>query len=129
MKVSSTSALSLPVSIHWATNFPRDRLVMAFIDQIDSGIVTSATSASFHDTTNIITSVPTSVSVEVSIWLSVCCMPWARLSMSLVTRLSRSPRAWPSTYLSGRWLSLASTASRRRYIVRCTIPVSTQACR
>ena len=30
-------------------------------------------------------------SVEVSSWLSVCCMPWARLSMSLVTRLRRSP--------------------------------------
>ena len=97
---SSTSALSMPVWRHWATNLPRDRLVMSFIVHSDSGMVTSATSARSHDTTNIITSVPTSVSVEVSIWLSVCCMPWARLSMSLVTRLSRSPRGWPSTYVA-----------------------------
>ena len=92
-------------------------------------MVTTATRARSHDTTNIITSVPTSVSVEVSIWLRVCCMPWARLSMSLVTRESRSPRGWPSTYLSGSRLSLASTSSRRRYMVRWTIPVSTQPCR
>ena len=97
VNVSSTRALSAPVWRHWSTNFTRDRLVMSFIVHIDSGIVTSATSASCHDTTNIMTRVPTSRSVDVSICDSVCCMPWARLSMSLVTRLRRSPRAWWST--------------------------------
>ena len=37
-------------------------------------------------------STPTMVSSEVTTWLSVCCSDWARLSMSLVTRLSISPR-------------------------------------
>jgi hypothetical protein len=32
-----------------------------------------------------------------SSWLSDCCMLCATLSMSLVTRLSRSPRGWRST--------------------------------
>ena len=32
------------------------------------------------------------VSREVSSWLIVCCRDWAMLSMSLVTRLSSSPR-------------------------------------
>ena len=82
---------------HCATNLARDRLVISFIVHSDSGMLTSATRASTHETTNIITRVPTSVRVDVSIWQSVCCMPWARLSMSLVTRLSRSPRAWRST--------------------------------
>ncbi len=97
VKVSSTRALRSPVWRHWAMNFDRDRLVIIFIVQIDSGIVTRATSARTHDTRNIISSVPTSVRVDVSICDSVCCMLWARLSMSLVTRESRSPRAWPST--------------------------------
>ena len=66
---------------------------MSFIVDTASGIVTSATSARTQDTTNIITNVPTSVSVDVSICDSACCRPWARLSMSLVTRLRRSPRA------------------------------------
>ena len=46
---------------------------------------------------NIITSTPMMVSTEVSSWLSVCWRLWATLSMSLVTRLSRSPRGWLST--------------------------------
>ena len=63
----------------------------------DTGIVTSATSASSGEMMNIMISTPTTVSSEVSIWLRVCCRLWAMLSMSLVTRLSRSPRGWRST--------------------------------
>ena len=40
---------------------------------------------------------PMIVSVEVSIMLSVCWRLCATLSMSLVTRLRRSPRGWLST--------------------------------
>ena len=47
--------------------------------------------------TNIITSTPINESTDVSSWLSVCCRLCEMLSMSLVTRLSRSPRGWPST--------------------------------
>ena len=35
------------------------------------------------------------VSSEVRSWLIVCCSVWEMLSMSLVTRLSSSPRGWP----------------------------------
>ena len=40
---------------------------------IDSGIVTSAISASSGEIQNIIASTPTTVSSEVSSWLIVCC--------------------------------------------------------
>ena len=82
---------------HWAMNLRFDRWVMARIANSDTGIVTSATSASSGEIVNIMTSTPMIVSVEVSIWLSVCWRLWATLSMSLVTRLSRSPRGWRST--------------------------------
>ncbi len=39
---------------------------------------------------------PMIVRPDVSIWLSVCWRLCATLSMSLVTRLSRSPRGWLS---------------------------------
>ena len=39
---------------------------------------------------------PMIVRLDVSIWLSVCWRLCATLSMSLVTRLSRSPRGWLS---------------------------------
>ena len=48
--------------------------------------------------------------------------------MSLVTRLSRSPRGMRSTSRSGRRLSFSSTSVRRRDIVRCTIPARMYAC-
>ena len=59
---------------------------------IDTGIVTSAMTASSGEMTNIMTSTPTTVSSEVSSWLIVCCRLVEMLSMSLVTRLSTSPR-------------------------------------
>ena len=77
---------------------------------------------------NIMTATPTSVSSEVMIWLTVCCRLWARLSMSFVTRLRRSPRGWWSTYASGSRLSLASTDSRSEYIDRWTTPARMYAC-
>ena len=69
-----------------------DRLPITAVTSTDTGMVTSAMSASSGETTNIITVTPTTVSSEVSSWLSVCCSAWATLSMSLVTRLSSSPR-------------------------------------
>ena len=58
---------------------------------------------------NIITSTPMTVSTEVISCESVCWSVWATLSMSLVTRLSSSPRGWPSWYFSGSRDSFAST--------------------
>ena len=60
------------------------------------GIVTSASSASSGEIHTIIAIIATTVSSEVSSWLSVCWRLCATLSMSLVTRLSSSPRGWPS---------------------------------
>ena len=93
--------------------------------RIVTGTMISVTSAS-PQMVNIITSTPTSWRLEDSSWLSVCCMLWARLSMSLVTRLSRSPRGWRSTWLSGIRLSFVSTSARSRNIERCTTPASSQ---
>ena len=97
MKASSTWALSDPVWRHWSTNFALERLVMPFIVKIDSGTMATVIRASSGEISIIMTSTPTSVSVDVSSWLRVCWRLWATLSMSLVTRLSRSPRGWPST--------------------------------
>ena len=74
-----------------------DRFVMNRMVSSDAGMVTSAIDASSGEMRNIITTTPMRVSTEVSIWLSVCCRLCATLSMSLVTRLSRSPRGWVST--------------------------------
>ena len=63
----------------------------------DAGMVTAATSASTGEITNIIVNTPMSDSTEVRSWLSVCCRLCEMLSMSFVTLLSRSPRAWAST--------------------------------
>ena len=59
---------------------------------IVTGTVTSATSASCQEIVNIMTTTKTTVSSEVRSWLIVCCSDWLTLSMSLVTRLSSSPR-------------------------------------
>ena len=92
VKASSTWAFSAPVWLHWAMKRCLERLVMNLIIRIDTGMVTSAIDASNGEMVNIMITTPTRVSVEVSIWLSVCWRLCATLSMSLVTRLSRSPR-------------------------------------
>ena len=84
--------LSSPVAFHcWANSFC-DRLPITPVITTEIGMVTSAMRASSGETTNIITTTPITVSSEVSSWLRVCCRAWATLSMSLVTRLSSSPR-------------------------------------
>ena len=128
VNASSICALSAPVCRHWATNRPCERLVIALIVKIDSGTVITAMHASSGEMMNIITVTPTIVRTDVSIWLSDCCRLWAMLSMSLVTRLSRSPRGSPSMYFSGRRLSLSSTSLRRRRMVRWTTPARRNDC-
>ena len=91
-KVSSMWALSLPVRRHWSMNMPWLRFITAPVTTIVIGTVTSATSASCQEIENIMTTTKTTVSSEVSSWLIVCCSDWLMLSMSLVTRLSSSPR-------------------------------------
>ena len=97
VKVSSIWELRTPVCCHWAMKRGRARRAMARIDQIETGTVVIATSASAGSMVNIIAATPTSRSTEVSIWERVCWRLWATLSRSLVTRLRRSPRGWLST--------------------------------
>jgi hypothetical protein len=89
-------AFSSPVWRHCATNCFCERFVIAFVTSSDSGIDTSATSASSGEISNIISTTPMTVSSDVSSWDSVCWRLWETLSMSLVTRLSNSPRGWRS---------------------------------
>ena len=65
---------------------------MNFISHTDTGTVVSAISASSGEIVNIMMVTPISVRIDVRIWLTVCWRLCDRLSMSLVTRLSRSPR-------------------------------------
>ena len=97
VNASSTRPFNPPVCFHWAMNRTRERLAIARIVNTDAGTVTRATSARTGETTNIITITPVIVSRDVRSWLSDCCRLWAMLSMSFVTRLSRSPRDVRST--------------------------------
>jgi hypothetical protein len=65
---------------------------MSLVTTIDNGTETRATRASTGEIQIIIASTPTRVSNEFSSWLNVCCIVCCTLSMSLVTRLSSSPR-------------------------------------
>ena len=69
-----------------------ERFAIALVTTMVTGTVTIAISASSGEITNITVTTPTTVSSEVTSWLSVCCRLCAMLSMSLVTRLSSSPR-------------------------------------
>ena len=73
-------------------NIPCERFMIREVTPIAIGTVTRAMRASSGEIQNIIEITPITVSSEVSIWLIVCCSDWLTLSMSLVTRLSSSPR-------------------------------------
>jgi hypothetical protein len=124
VNASSMWAFRAPVWAHCATNSFCERFAICPVARIDSGMVTRAISASSGEITNIIASTPIRVSSEVSSWLIVCCRVWDTLSMSLVTRLSSSPRGWPSKNRRGSRLILSSTSDRSRNTVRCTTPLN-----
>ncbi len=61
----------------------------------DTGIVTRAIIAISGEMSSIIKTTPIIDNSDESSWLKLCCMLCETLSMSLVTRLSKSPRgAW-----------------------------------
>ena len=78
------------------------------------GITSSEMSASSGLIQSIIASTPMIVATDVMIWVRLCCRVLAMLSMSLVTRLSVSPRGCVSKYLSGSRASFRSTSRRSR---------------
>ena len=96
MKASSIWPLSVPVYRHWAMKRFFDREVMAFIVRTEIGTVMRVMIANSGEIEIIMMTTPMIVRPDVSIWLSVCWRLCATLSMSLVTRLSRSPRGWLS---------------------------------
>jgi hypothetical protein len=126
VKASSTCAFRVPVWVHWAMNRFFDRAVIALIPNTATGIVKMTINDMSSEIEIIRMSTPTSVRVEMSVMLIVCCRLWARLSMSLVTRLSRSPRGVLSMYASGKRLSLSSTWARSLCIDRWITPASTR---
>ena len=77
---------------------------------------------------SIITSTATTVSTDVNSWLIVIDSDVWMLSMSLVTRLSSSPRCRESKYDNGSRCTLSSTSSRSATIVRWTVTFSSRAC-
>ena len=122
VNISSMWPLTLPVHFHCPTNCPCERFAMNRVTANDSGTVSNDTSASSGEIQNIMPSTPSTVIRLVIAWVMVCCIVVEMLSMSLVTRLSRSPRGWVSKYFSGSRPSLRSTSSRSRYIVRWVTP-------
>ena len=69
---------------------------MKIVAASDTGTTSRETTARIGLISSIMISTPTIVSSDVIIWVRLCWSDWPMLSMSLVTRLSRSPRGWPS---------------------------------
>ena len=85
-------ALSRPVLRHCATNSRCERRAIVRVASSDSGTVSTVISANSGEIVSIIASTATTVSTDVSSWLIVIDSDDWMLSMSLVTRLSNSPR-------------------------------------
>ena len=94
--ISSTWPLSVPVRAHCCANCCCERLATKTVTTIDSGTVRSEMTASSGLIQNMIARTPMIVHKAVISWVSVCWSELAMLSMSLVTRLSVSPRGWLS---------------------------------
>ena len=85
-------ALSRPVFVHCATNSRCDRRAIARVTTTDTGTVTSVMPVNTGEIVTIISSTVTTVSTALNNWAIVIDNDVCRLSMSLVTRLSTSPR-------------------------------------
>jgi hypothetical protein len=112
--ISSTCPLSVPVMAHWAANCFCERLAIMTVTTTEAGTARREMRASNGLMRTIMTSTPTTVRTEVMSWVRLCWRVWPMLSMSLVTRLSVSPRAWLSKYFSGSRPIFSSTSRRRR---------------
>ena len=112
MCISSTCPFSRPVSFHWRANCFCDRLAITIVTTTERGTVSSEIAASRGLMVSIMIRTPMRVSTAVMIWVRLCCMVVAMLSMSFVIRLRMSPRAWSSKYFSGSLPSLRSTSRR-----------------
>ena len=82
--------------VHCATNRRCERRAIARVATSDSGTVTTVIRTNSGEMDTIIASTATTVSIDVTSWLIVIDSDDWTLSMSLVTRLSSSPRWRPS---------------------------------
>lgn len=92
-KASSTRPFRRPVRAHCSAKLFCERGPTIPMTTPVSGSATRATRASCQEIENIITSTPTTVSRLVIALDRDCCSAWFRLSMSLVTRRSRTAAA------------------------------------
>ena len=121
-------ALRRPILVHWATNRRWDRRAIARVASSDIGTVSTVIKTSSGEMETIIASTATTVRTAVTSWLIVMDSDDWTLSISLVTRLSSSPRWRPSKYDNGsRWI-LSSTSERNATMVRCTVTLSSRTC-
>ena len=65
--------------------------------------------------------------IPLKICIRVCWRPFDKVSRSLVTRLSTSPKGWASKYFTGSLASFFSTASRRSCMALWIEPVRAKA--
>ena len=130
MNVSSTSAFSAPVCRHCAMNFCFERPAMRRITKIDSGTVTTATSASSGEITNIITSTPTMVSADGE-QLAERLLQALGDVVDVVGDTAEQVAARLPVDVAAAAVGAACPRrrTRSRNIVRCTTPASTNACR
>ena len=87
MYISSIWPFSCPVVRHWSTKCGWARFADPGGDEDRKRYGDERDQRQQREMMNIITSTPTMVSSDVTIWLSVCCSVWEMLSMSFVTRL------------------------------------------
>ena len=69
---------------------------MRIVTTSDAGTASSEMTARSGLIVSIRISTPTIVRSDVISWVRLCWSDWPMLSMSFVTRLSRSPRGWLS---------------------------------
>ena len=114
VNISSTWPLRSPVVSHCRANCFCERLAISTVITTEMGTTSTEISASSQLMVSIMMSTPMMVSAEVMICVRLCCNDCEMLSMSLVMRLSTSPRGWSSKYLSGRRASFSSAFCRNR---------------
>ncbi len=114
VNISSTWPLRSPVVSHCLANCFCERLAISTVITTEIGTTSTEISASSQLMVSIMMSTPMMVSAEVMICVRLCCSDCEMLSMSLVMRLSTSPRGWSSKYLSGRRASFSSAFRRSR---------------
>ncbi len=114
VNISSTWPLRSPVVSHCRANCFCERFAISIVMTTEIGITSSEIRDSSQLMVSIMMSTPMMVSTDVMICVALCCSDCEMLSMSLVMRLSTSPRGWSSKYLSGRRASFSSACRRRR---------------